>query len=108
MPPAPIRPLAVTALSLVTSSAELWRRTANCFYRQGFEAAYADRREISLQNYALLAAARDLYGGTVPTSQDLLDRDIVDDEALRLIVNATLIARYGLPALNIRERRSQL
>ena len=101
-------PAYYAALFLLTSSAELWRRTANCFYRQGFEAAYADRREISLQNYVLLAAARDLYGGTVPTSQDLSDRDIVDDETLRLIVNATLIARYGLPALNIRERRSQL
>ena len=44
----------------------------------------------------------------MPTSQDLPDRDIVDDETLRLIVNATLMARYGLPALNIRERRSQL
>ena len=101
-------PAYYAALFLLTSSAELWRRTANCFYRQGFEPAYADRRGISLQDYALLSAARDLYGGTVPTAQDLPNRDLVDDEALRLIVNATLIARYGLPALDIRERRSQL
>ena len=101
-------PAYYAALFLMTSSAELWRRTANCFYRQGFEPAYADRRGISLQDYALLSAARDLYGGTVPTAQDLPNRDLVDDEALRLIVNATLIARYGLPALDIRERGSKI
>ena len=58
-------PTYYAALFLLTSSAELCRRTANCFYRQGFEAAYADRRGISLQDYALLAAARDLYGAAL-------------------------------------------
>ena len=101
-------PAFYAALFLLTSSAGLWQRTVNCFYRHGFEAAYADRREISLQDYTLLSAARDLYSGTIPTAQDLPDRDLVDDEALRLIVNATLIARYGLPALDIRERGSKI
>lgn len=32
-------PAYYAALFLLTSSAELWRRTANCFYRQGFEPA---------------------------------------------------------------------
>lgn len=100
-------PAFYAALFLLTSSAGLWQRTVNCFYRHGFEAAYADRREISLQDYTLLSAARDLYSGTIPTAQDLPDRDIVDDETLRLIVNATLISRYGLPALGIRDGRSK-
>ena len=100
-------PAFYAALFLLTSSAGLWQRTVNCFYRHAFEAAYADRREISLQDYTLLSAARDLYSGTIPTAQDLPDRDIVDDETLRLIVNATLISRYGLPALGIRDGRSK-
>ena len=100
-------PAYYAALFLLTSDTELWRRTANCFYRQGFEAAYADRRGISLQDYALLSAARDLYGGSPPLAADLLDPDLVDDEALRLIVNATLTSRYGLPALDIRDGRSK-
>ena len=101
-------PAFYAALFLLTSSAGLWQRTVNCFYRHGFEAAYADRREISLQDYTLLSAARDLYSGTIPTAQDLPDRDIVDDESLRLIANAILIARYGLPALDIRERGAKI
>ena len=32
-------PAFYAALFLLTSSAELWKRTANCFYRQGFEPA---------------------------------------------------------------------
>lgn len=95
------------ALFLLASSAGLWRRTVNCFYRHGFEAAYADRRGISLQDYTLLAAARDLYGGNPPLAADLLDTGLVDDEALRLIVNATLISQYGLSALGIRDGRAK-
>ena len=100
-------PAYYAALFLLTSSDELWQRTANCFYRQGFEAAYAQRRGIALQDYALLAAARDLYAGAVPTAAELPDEDLVDIQTLGLIVNAALIARYGLPALGIRDGRSK-
>ena len=34
-------PAFYAALFLLTSSAELWKRSANCFYRKGFEPAYA-------------------------------------------------------------------
>lgn len=95
------------ALFLLTSSTGLWRRTVNCFHRRGFEPAYADRRSISLQDYALLTAARDLYKDSPPLSADLLDLELVNDETLRLIVNATLVAKYGLSALNIRDRRAK-
>ena len=35
---------------------------------------------------------------------DLADMEVVDPEALRLVVNAVLIARYGPAALGLRER----
>ena len=50
-------------------------------------------------------AARDLYSKTESvTVEDLSDPEIIDPEALRMIVNATLIARYGLAAFQIKAR----
>ena len=91
------------ALFLLTSSAELWKRSANCFYRKGFEPAYAVLGGISPHDYALISAAKGLYRGVGgPATMELADPDIVDAEVFRMIVNATLIARYGLPVLDIR------
>ena len=33
----------------------------------------------------------------------MADREIVDDEAFRLIINATLIAKYGVQAFNLKK-----
>lgn len=102
-------PAFYAALFLLTSSAELWKRTANCFYRQGFEPAYAVLSGISPHDYALFYAAKGLYRGAgSPMAMDLADPDIVDAEAFRMIVNATLIARYGLSVLDIRTRRARV
>ena len=64
---------------------------------------------ISPHDYALFSAAKGLYHGAGrPVAMDLADPDIVDAEAFRIIVNATLIARYGLPVLDIRARRARV
>lgn len=100
-------PAFYAALFLLTSNAELWRRTANCFYRQGFEPAYGLLGGVSPHDYALFAAAKGLYRGSGGISDmDLSDPDVVDAGAFRMIVNAALIARYGLPVLGIQKRRA--
>lgn len=97
------------ALFLLTSNAEVWRRTANCFYRHGFEPAYGVLNGISPHDYALFAEAKGLYRGAGGlTAMDLADPELIDAKAFRMIVNATLIARYGLPVLDIRARRSRV
>lgn len=102
-------PAFYAALFLLTSSAELWKRSANCFYRKGFEPAYAVLGGISPHDYALISAAKGLYRGVGgPATMELADPDIVDAEVFRMIVNATLIARYGLPVLDIRARRARV
>ena len=89
---------------LLTTSEELFRRTSNCFYRKGVEFDYAVLQNISLHDYALYAVAKDLYTGTVKlTLLDMADCEIVDDEAFRLIINATLIAKYGVQAFNLKK-----
>lgn len=89
---------------LLASSDELLQRTSNCFFRKGIEFHYAALKNISPHNYTLYSTAKDLYTGTVKlTLRDMADREVVDDEAFRLIINAVLIAKYGVHALNLKK-----
>ena len=64
---------------------------------------------ISPHDYALFSAAKGLYHGAgSPVAMDLADPDIVDAAGFRMIVNATLVTRYGLPVLEIRARRARV
>lgn len=97
-------PVYYAAMYLLTTSEELFRRTCNCFYHKGIEFDYAVLQNISLHDYALYAATKDIYTGTVKlTMLDMADREIVDGEAFRLIINATLIAKYGVQAFNLKK-----
>ena len=96
------------AMYLLTSNDDIYRRTANCFCKDGIEFGYAVLKNTSPHNYALFMAARDLCGKTeAVTMADLAEPEVIDPEALRLIGNATLIARYGLAAFQIRARGAE-
>ena len=96
------------ALYLLTSNKELADRTFNCFFRGGIDFRYARRRGISSHDYTLLMAAKSLYCHTAEVTQgDLAEPQIIPDEAFRLLINALLIARFGLDALKITARRGQ-
>ena len=87
---------------------ELADRTFNCFFRGGIDFRYARRRGISSHDYTLLMAAKSLYCHTAEVTQgDLAEPQIIPDEAFRLLINALLIARFGLDALKITARRGQ-
>ena len=95
-------------MCLLTSNDDTYRRTANCFCKDGIEFGYAVLKSTSPHNYALFMAARDLCDKTeAVTMADLAEPEVIDPEALRLIVNATLIARYGLAAIQIRARGAE-
>ena len=73
-----------------------------------YERLSRDEMCIRDSNYALFMAARDLCDKTeAVTMADLAEPEVIDPEALRLIVNATLIARYGLAAFQIRARGAE-
>ena len=93
------------AVYLLSSDEDLYRRTINCFGRKDIFFRNARMRGISILNYDLLMASRCIYchDDKIELS-DMVNPEIIDDEAFRLIVNAQLIALYGLPVLNITER----
>ena len=53
-------------------------------------------------NYALFCAAKGLRHAGGVTESELADPMTIDDEAFRLIMNAMLIAKYGIAAFNLK------
>ena len=96
------------AMYLLTANDDIYHRSANCFCRHGIEFDYAVLREISLHNYALFMAARCICTKSRDiTISDLADPEIIAPETFRLIINAILIARYGLDAFKLWERGAE-
>lgn len=95
-------PAYYAAMYLLTANETLYWRMANCFCHDGIDFQYAILRGISTYNYALyraaLALTTDHQGVTV---SELDDTELIEDEVFRLIINAMLIARYGLIAMKL-------
>ena len=52
---------------------------------------------VTLEQYILFHAAKDVYNGTKHIRlSELTDRDLIPDEILRLIVNAFVIEKCGV------------
>lgn len=89
------------AMYLLTVNDDLIERTAYCFNRDGIDFSKVRIKGISVQNYDLLMAARQIYTGKRYIFQeDLAYPEIIDDDTFRLIMNAHIIMRMGIGALN--------
>ena len=97
-------PAYYAAMYLLTANETIYWRMANCFCHSGVDFSFAILRGISPHNYALYRAAvglcTDRRGVTL---SEMADRELVDDEAFRLIINAMLIARYGIAAMKLKK-----
>lgn len=90
------------ALYLFGSNGGLLKRAWNACMPGGFEPVFIVMRGVSEHDYALIQAAKALMcGGLGLTLYDLADREVVDDVAFKLIVNALLIANYGSDVLKL-------
>ena len=89
-------------LYLFGSNRALLKRAWNACMPHGFEPMFLVMRGVSEHDYTLIQAAKALMcGGLGLTFYDLADREVVDDVAFQLIVNALLIANYGSDVLKL-------
>lgn len=89
-------------LYLFGSNRALLKRAWNACMPHGFEPMFLVMRGVSEHDYTLIQTAKALMcGGLGLTLYDLADRDVVDDKAFTLIVNALLIANYGSDVLKL-------
>lgn len=90
------------ALYLFGANRTLLKRAWNACLPRGFEPQYMVMRGVSEREYVLIRAAKAItHGSSGLALHDLADREAVDDEAFRLIVNALLIAAYGADVLKL-------
>lgn len=69
---------------------------SRCWIR-GFILTASRLGSVTLEQYILFHAARDVYLGTKHIRlSELTDRELIPDEILRLIVNAFVMERYGV------------
>lgn len=101
-------PAYFAAMYLLTANGSLYYHTANCFCRYSIEFDYATLRGMTLQDYTLFSAARDIYTDTPGMAlADLASVVVVDAVVFSLIVNALLIARYGPAVLQMNEKEAR-
>ncbi len=88
------------AVFLLSADKELWEKV--CMHVADTR-IYFDRVRlggVTLAEYILFHAAKDVYYGTKHISlSELADRELVADELLRLIVNALVIEKCGVEAV---------
>lgn len=88
---------------LLTANEDILRRAYNAFGVDGITPEYIRMSGISVPNYALVQAAKSIYLDTDHfTVADLEDSEAVNTDAFRLVVNAILIARFGLEVTKIK------
>lgn len=81
----------------MSADEELWEKVCKNILDTGI---YFDRVRlggVTLEQYILFHAAKDVYNGTKHIRlSKLTDRDLIPDEILRLIVNAFVIEKCGV------------
>jgi len=97
------------ALYLLSSDQDLFDRAFECFQTAGIDLSRMQLQGISPRRYTLYSAARSIYAGDAHLAiEDMADPEIVDPYTFRLIINAFLIARYGLPVLDVRDQKARI
>lgn len=89
------------AIFILSADENLWERVKGNVLERGI---YFDRIRIggvTLEQYILFHAAKDVYNGTKHIRlSELTDRDLIPDQILRIIVNAFVIREYGIEIIN--------
>lgn len=92
------------AIFLLSADESLWLKVAGCVLDTGI---YFDRVKlggVSLEQYILFHAAKDVYSGTKHIRlSELVDKELIADDLFRLIVNAFVIEKCGLEIINQEE-----
>ena len=83
------------AMYLLTSNDDIYRRTANCFCKDGIEFGYAVLKNTSPHNYALFMAARDLCDKTEAVTMADLAETLKELELAGYIIRRQLRGKDG-------------
>ena len=95
----------MSAVYLLTADQRLWTQIRNSVERNEIKFSGFKPRDSTEAGYTLLCCAKDLYLGTKHiTISDLADTELVAPRMFALICNAMAIRRFGLGAIQYKEK----
>ena len=98
----------MSALYLLTAEHKLWMQIRNYVERNEIKFERFKPKDSTENGYTLLCCAKDLYLGTKHiTISDLADTELIAPKMFALICNAMAIRRFGLGAIQYKERTAQ-
>lgn len=99
----------MSALYLLTAEHKLWMQIRNYVERNEIKFERFKPKDSTENGYTLLCCAKDLYLGTKHiTISDLADTELIAPSRMfALICNAMAIRRFGLGAIQYKERNAQ-
>ena len=98
----------MSALYLLTAEHKLWMQIRNYVERNEIKFERFKPKDSTENGYTLLCCAKDLYLGTKHiTISDLADTELIAPRMFALICNAMAIRRFGLGAIQYKERNAQ-
>ncbi len=98
----------MAAIYLLTAEHKLWMQIKHFVERNEIKFDSFKPKDSTENGYTLLCCAKDLYLGTKHiTISDLADTELVAPKMFALICNAMAIRRFGLGAIQYKERNAQ-
>ena len=98
----------MSAVYLLTAEHKLWMQIRNHVERNEIKFDSFKPKDSTENGYTLLCCAKDLYLGTKHiTISDLADTELIAPKMFALICNAMAIRRFGLGAIQSKERTAQ-
>lgn len=89
-------PIYLATLFLLTADNKLWCAAKGHIYLDSFDFKKMHLNGINTDGYAIFQTARTICTGREFIKQDeIADKTLIDDPALKVIINAMLISKYG-------------
>jgi len=95
-------PSYLAVIFLLTADEVLWDISEHAVCLNGFDFSNIHLRNISTEGYALYQTAKTIWSGKEYIRiSEIADADLIDDTAFKIIINASLIAKYGADVFSI-------
>ncbi|MDD2644324.1 MAG: hypothetical protein PHC65_06545 [Methanobacteriaceae archaeon] len=97
-------PSHLAVIFLLTANEVLWDISENAVCLNGFDFSQIHLRQISTEGYALYQTAKTIWSGKEYIRiSEIADKELIDDTAFKIIINASLIAKYGADVFSIKK-----
>jgi len=97
-------PSHLAVIFLLTADEVLWNNSKHAVFLNGFDFSNMHLRQISTEGYALYQTAKTISTGKEYIRiSEIADKELIDDTAFKIIINASLIAKYGTDVFSIKK-----